>query len=332
MQRAHLVSLGFGLALVLAPSVSAANAQIQLGVPGQTTDNQRIDSDPIALSGTLLLGPSNILLTSGSASAAADLTAGTVRVRSTGFTKIDNSGYPTADAHADDKITFHGPGSTVQVRLDVSAEGLFSSSGSGIGYLRQVAQVRLTAGSFNTQALFERDLTTSTTDPPVETFTITIRTPGPDAGFVTTHPVTGTPSAALQIDAAFAVGVPITVAIDASAQAGVSGSPKDFGIDDNFGNTARLTMTLPDGYTFTSESGAFLTQQGAPGLGLPPDGGIGVHGAPGGSPSNDAGAGSGASSSAGGCSAAGSAASASAALVAFAMLAMLRLGRRRRSS
>jgi hypothetical protein len=39
----------------------------------------------------------------------------------------------------------------------------------------------------------------------------------------------------------------------------------------DYGNTARLALSLPPGYTFTSQSGAFLTNPGGPGLGI--DGG-----------------------------------------------------------
>lgn len=79
---------------------------------------------------------------------------------------------------------------------------------------------------------------------------------------------------------AFTVGTPTTIAASLSTLGGQFGSAGDFSRE-GFGNTARIALTLPAGYTFTSTSGNFLTQPGAPGLPLPDvDGGVGVHGAP----------------------------------------------------
>lgn len=315
-----------------------ANAGFQLTISGQPSAVSQVnDSDPVALSGSLGVD-SNIQLVAGFASAAADCTAGTVRVRSTGLTKMDGAGFPNVSASIGDKITFHGQGPTVQVKIKGTVDGVFLSGGSGIGFLQQVASAQLNAGSFNTTAQFERDYTTSTTGPAVETFITTILTPAPDAGYVKTFPTTGPEAASLEIDASFAVEVPIQVGLTATAQLGAQGAPMNINIDDSFGNTARLTIALPDGYTFTSQSGVFLSQQGAPGLALPPDGGPGVHGTgtDGGgiAPSGDGGGGdggadNGGSSSSGGCNSAGSAASASFSIFAVAAFAMLYARRRR---
>ena len=320
-----------------------AGAGFQLTISGQPTAVSQVnDSDPVALSGSLGVD-SNIQLVAGFASAAADSTAGTVRVRSTGLTKMDGAGFPNVSAGIDDKITFHGPGPTVQVQIKGTVDGVFLSGGSGIGFLQQVAAAQLSAGSFNTSAQFERDYTTSETGPAVETFITTILTPAPDAGYVKTFPTTGPEAASLEIDAAFAVEVPIQVGLTATAQLGGQGAPMNVNIDDSFGNTARLTITLPDGYTFTSKGGVFLSNQGAPGLALPPDGGPGVHGTgsdggiagsgDGGRADGDAGGGSnadnGGSSSSGGCNSAGSAATGSFSIFAVAGLSMLYARRRR---
>ncbi|MEO7111946.1 MAG: hypothetical protein ABI183_15995 [Polyangiaceae bacterium] len=213
------------------------------------------------------------------------------------------------------------------------------------------ATASLAAGTFNTQANFVRDVTLSPTDPTTDVMTLTIKTPAPDAGFIVSHP--GMPSAVISIDADFPVESPIGVTVETSAELGALAPPVGFAVDCDFGNTARLTITLPSGYTFTSASGVFLSDPGAPGLGLPPDGGTGVHGVPGGSGSDASTGGSGeggtgedgstgddagssaspGSSDSGGCNTTGSASTGVASLgglAAFAALATLRARRRRR--
>ncbi|MEO8798913.1 MAG: hypothetical protein ABI551_13580, partial [Polyangiaceae bacterium] len=284
-------------------------------------------ADPQGVSRSLFL-PANMLSGQGTGSnAAADLAAGTLRLDTVGHTDHDpaldmNTAHvPMASARFQDKITVAGPGTTVSMTATLDVDGDLIVTGAadndhGQFQMGVVAQVGLGSGQTQMSALHE--LFVSLPQTPLSDILKVNPVALPSHGSAS--------SSGVQLHVEYAVDVPIGQSTNVFAQLFTTSGVMTPGYAGrvSFGNTARFALSLPAGYTYTSESGLLLSQAGGPGLPLVDDGGVGVGGdggAPlptgtdedaGGNPASDAGPGAGGSGSGSGADNAGSNAGSSA--------------------
>ena len=333
--------------LFLASSALADGALVSLQMNGQSAGTGG-GSDPIATSGVLQASIDNTQVSQGSSTAAAaDLTAGTLRVF-TKATDLDGSvgGFPTAEANFGDTITISGPGSTVDLTLTLTVDGTMLIETGSPPY----------APNLSISELLVADVQlVPPGGPPVSAESRVLHGLATDSGGNKNEGVTFTPAdagngaygAIATVTATVPVGqpIPIGATLDAS---GMGFSP--YTVTSDYGSTGRLAVTLPGGYTFTSASGKFLSRPGDPGLAL--DGGNapsgsggsdgGVFGDDAGSPKGDGGStGGGADAGtsngdtgggggdSGGCNTAGTS---SASFAITALLAVLFVTRRRKKN
>jgi hypothetical protein len=254
--------------------------------------------DPYAASASITADASNTLLAMGSsAAAAADITAGTIRAYSRGSAigataSGDPPSLPTANASISDGITISGPGTSVSLTLTMVVGGSFSLLGTDsappqtIATQGAVAHVRIDDAQL-AMAVGRTWMKGNAGMPDMDMTTV-----GPsDPRISATGLDTANPIVTMTLTSTVAVGTLIGVNADLAVTT-TNTAPGSFIVTavTDFGGTAHLTVQLPAGYTFTSHSGAFLTQVGSGGLQLDggsyptglPDGGTGGNGGAGG--------------------------------------------------
>jgi hypothetical protein len=274
MGRARCGALAVAFVVSLRSAVAWAEVMLQLGMPGNLgTTASYLHSDPIALAYTLAWLAGNQYLSSAStAAAAADLTAGTLRIytvsRAIMATASGPPSTPQAQAYLHDSITIAGPGSSVLVTLTMDVGGYMSSvlpdpsvaeviqnAGAGVSFLapnKKALGVTITHTWYKIPPDGGAQDTTSVY-------------PSSDAGNVTVTPTGVT----ITIQETEPVGqeVQLNANLITDATDVLQGVTETY----DFGSTARLSLQLPAGYTFTSQSGVFLARAGDNGLTL--DGG-----------------------------------------------------------
>jgi len=267
------------LLAVAIPLISlAAWAQVAAtaDVTGNSSPNDAASGHgPYAASASLVADVTNQYLAQGSAAAAAaDLTAGTIRAYAvgTGIMATESGGppsAPTAQANISDLLTIAGPGSSTSVTMTMAIGGAFKLSGgdSNVNQVTQTAIGRLDFGDQSlTVAIFHNWTRGSGGNPDQDTISVApdndnrVSVTGLDGGDL--H-ITITEQATASVGDAIGVYAFMAVATTDLVQ--------DIQSTWDFGGTAHLDLQLPAGYTFTSQSGAFLARQGDPGLQL--DGG-----------------------------------------------------------
>jgi uncharacterized protein (TIGR03382 family) len=189
-------------------------------------------------------------------------------VFSTGAAKAgSNTSSPVSSAGMMDAITISGPGTSVLLTMTLEVGGTISLQAPAPAvpgmYLEEGVSSDFSlggaqSGTASNSAASVHILTTDSNGAPTQT-TMNASKPGVVAnldGYTITLQLT------------VQVGEPIEV----SASLGViSAGTTPYGETTDYGHTGRIAVSLPAGYTFTSASGVFLSQAGAPGL--PLDGG-----------------------------------------------------------
>jgi MYXO-CTERM domain-containing protein len=216
------------------------------------------------------------------AAASADLTAGTFR----GFTDLQTpsvvtiapeTGAPTVEANAgfSDFVTFVGTPGQIDVSLTMAIDGDFSAGPLPNGsYADTVVDfvVTLDDGGGGGLASTKAEITRAVYDGGDPKTTID---PGPDGtniiATLTADDQLIPPVASITTR----MTVPVGAVIGVSGHIFLSTTSITPGIETwaDFGSTARVTLGYPAGYTFTSQSGVFLSRPDAGGLSL--DGGFG---------------------------------------------------------
>ena len=274
--------LAFVLAPLLLPMAAHADASVDILVSGDVATTAKA-ADPIAVSRAATATTGNTKVSQGTGGeASADLAAGTVRARVVGTVVAPL--YPTqwflprAIATINDTITVSGPGTTVMVNATLHVDGLLGASGTpGTNpFLQTDIQAKLTLGSgASLGAVAERFIQQHQPDPVSDTLMLSTIAP-PSSGTVSGSNFTMT----LVRELPFMVGKPVQIGASLIAEGRTSA---ELSAIVDAGNTARLSISLPNGYTYTSASGVLLSQAGNLGLGLPGDGGVGQGGTDGGS-------------------------------------------------
>jgi MYXO-CTERM domain-containing protein len=344
------------LSVMLIGTAAFANANVRLDAlvtPPAATEI--VANDPLAVSRVVIQDfGSPAVTTTGVGEAAADLRSGTLRMSFLGSIFNGQGSLPSGTASLFDVITVTGPGPNVLVTAVLTVDGIFTFQNGGNNLQTQgIASAGVSIGSG--QGLANASVTgdwivTRTPDLPTSDVTIFNRT-GPG---ISTSGSGGQMLFTLTATETIPVGTPTNVSSFLQIQGGCAAICDGVGGSGSFGNTARLAITLPADYAFTSSSGALLSMAGAPGLPLPDagdlvgiggDGGAPIPGSDGGAadagttpdagaadagPTPDAGAPS--QHSSGGCGiAGGSAPTAPGLLAAFAALALYLRSRRRRT-
>jgi hypothetical protein len=195
----------------------------------------------------------------GQASGYANLDTGTLGVAVEG-TYLANSypAYNLAQAQASlyDVLTFQGPGSTVTATMSLHVDGNFVMSGSGAGIATK-AFAELSLGSYDTATLNVNRYY----NPGSGTDTVTSSTNnGAPGSFVnaTLDSVTGLLVLTETLPTNTAIGFSTVFEIYTTPGASTMFASGDFS------HTAQLALALPDGYSFTSASGHFLTAAAVP--------------------------------------------------------------------
>lgn len=276
-----------GVALVFLAVPARAQALVQLQQLDNASSAQQVTlTNPVAVSGALLADSTNQFLEQGSTGeGAADLTTGTVRVYSSGkmlATAPSRDGYtwmPIATAAISDTITIAGPGSTVTVTLTFVVDGTLAITPTVGGYppsaelyetLSLGCSLGISPNLANQMSLVSRHyLALGDAGPSDMTGITTSRTGDPTATVVATGLDNNAPVVTMNLHNTVTVGQPVSVGCSTEAQNYVD-SPYYHLVAD-LGNTGRMSITLPPGYSYTSTSGVLLTQ--ADGGGLLLDGG-----------------------------------------------------------
>ena len=263
----------------LTPAMSWANVTLQVTLDGQT-EGQVTASDPVAASGSVVARGGNLVLTQGShAKAAVDLAAGTLRARSVGSGTVTPNGsvttpqLPRATCSLFDTITVSGPGTTVNVTATLDIDGSIEVSGSasdsnGLAQSDMIAQL----GFGTTQNATLERLIQAPPNKPMTDMTTLVALTLPSSGHLEGNVAT--------IHLEHELLVTIGKKTDLIAQLTVSGlGTPGYEVTADFGSTARLGLSLPAGYSFTSGSGLLLSKAGSAGLPLPANGEAGAGGA-----------------------------------------------------
>ena len=192
-----------------------------------------------------------------SAQASADIGTGELTAKATGqkFVVGENDIAASAVARAVDTLTIEGPGTqAIPVTFQMAVDGdlIVPDSANGVG--RAFATV---------QALFGVDGVT-------ETATLQRRRGYDASGVITTDAVAGlgdwlgelpvagnTFDLLLEFGAQIVPGTPFGFESELRAFAGTGGAVGTDAVSD-FGNTGKFNIILPEGFSFTSESGVFL--------------------------------------------------------------------------
>jgi hypothetical protein len=260
------------LAVLLVSSFASADVTVGAQLSGNTPTTVSAD-DPFAARATQSVDASNVTQGPGSyAAAAADLTAGTLRVLATGSIVpgfATQQYLPVATAVLGDTITVNGSGSTATVTFTLDVGGTITVQTSEPD--RQ-ALIQMEAGmSYNNITLagyINRTIDSGDGGAPSD---VTMEGPtDPNIQF-------GAEGFTVQIQTTVSVGQAIPFAAHLFANA--STAQDGIVATTDYGNTARVAVTLPPGYTLSSQSGSFLVNSGGSGLlldgggYLPPDAG-----------------------------------------------------------
>jgi hypothetical protein len=269
------------LAVTLASALASAQVSVNLDLVGQPSSGMAdlVLGDPIAVGGQLLAVSGNQFLQIASVAAAAvDLSAGTLRVYSSAsvIQPLPTGGLvglPGAQCQMGDLFTVSGPGSSVTVTATLDVSGTFAIVGTGDGTVQQVIVVSIELGSQRQVTAFvERDLNRAPGMADMDALTISPLDGGVSvlSGSSLSHP-------AVELTTQLVVPVDVPTGVYADLQFR-GGGTVGYSSTANFGDTARLSLALPAGYTFTSHSGVLLSQAGGPGLELFSDAGVNLDG------------------------------------------------------
>jgi hypothetical protein len=270
-----LTAMAIVCGAVFAESSAYANATISL-----TTSPLLSDNDPVAVSGSGM-GSGNVPGYQGAASGASDLRTGTVRVLSVAnaaSAAAGTYGAPNATAAINDSITVSGPGPTVDITVTLDVDGIATGGSpnppTGGGVSSQSATSELGFGTTTKSVTIIHNLGIDQNNVVSEAYSAN-EAPAADPDITIENATAIGASAHIVIHATIKVGTPTNVGAS-MATFSQFGAGFDSKID--YGNTARLSISVPAGYSWSSASGALLTNAGGQGLTLPPDGGAGVHG------------------------------------------------------
>ncbi len=241
-------------------------------------------SDPVAISGFRQNGADTDYQSGATAAGAADLTTGTLRILSSGtllfMTGVPDAPLPLATATIDDDITIHGPGPTVSIQGAIAVDGTLVISPVTYAPARATSSTLDLAASCSIGGTGKgmhivRTYTTYADGGVSDTTSVS---PSSDPAITGTLP--GAITATVQVDVAVEQPVHVSCSLLATSDLykGLSSDPNGFGGSMDYGNTARFSLTLPPGYTFTSASGVLLSNPGGQGMLLdggsaPSDGG-----------------------------------------------------------
>ena len=296
--RGRRAKFGPFIVLLLQGSTAWAQATVQLVQPNNLTPMVNY-ADPVAISGNLLTDAQNTIL-KGDAIGAADLTTGTARVYSNGAVIIspgvEQVGLPQASAALSDSITLAGPGASALVTLQFAVDGFVSpASSTTSGTFDQTVVANCGIGVSPSVTSKQAGVTRVYSGPTSDVFATSV-TPKNDPNVVVTWNGSG-----FTMSIAIAVTVPVGRAVGVGcglfAQGDLPLPEESFAVIEDLGNTGRMSITLPAGYTFTSASGVLLSNAGGPGLSL--DGGNAPSTSSDGGATNDGGTSSGGTSSGG---------------------------------
>ena len=216
-------------------------------------------ADPVAGSATDSLNDASH---QANAFAEADLASGLLRVSNSAQTSIPcfgGCGFATGYGHIRDILTLQGPGTSAQVTFQMAVDGTFSMSGNAGGSISNnvSAYISFDAPGHNLQG---------------SNLTLTRFYQVDNNGVVFNNfldgMITGAPGSVLTktLDSASAllvatgtvnVGQPFF--FDARLSAGITGGAPNLLASADFAHTAAISLILPDGYSFTSASGQFLS-------------------------------------------------------------------------
>ncbi len=251
---------------LLAPSSAFAQAYVNTSDGSGTTSMQQ--GVAVATVYRLPVGDPNLQPNVTSGEASADLTAGTMRAysRTVGNPQVfmgPVSGIFSA-AGLNDTITIAGAPGMVPLTTSLAVDGRFTDNMIATG-ARSVCRVTtylaigdtLMGGMSHTSTVTgERDELGG------QTPTYLLNGPAADiTQAVKADNFSYTHTTSFMVP----VGMPVTVS---SSLEVVAFADSNGDVFSDFGNTARLSITLPSGYKYTSASGQLLTDPGAPGLNL----------------------------------------------------------------
>jgi hypothetical protein len=290
--RSHAIGLGASILAFGLLASSSARAQATAGVAYDGTPTQTsTQTGNTAIASFVVPSGDNVLAPGSEGEASADLAAGTLRAYLTESALATAggtdplSGDLSVSAYLADTITISGPAGNVDVTLSLTVDGSFGDLGSIPVGSETEARVQTDVGggssvTSTSRVTFYRynaaqadgggvsympQFTTGVETPIVTPSTIS----SDSVAYTHTYHVTAT------------VGTPTPVAVDLLVYVFPTRSHTTYS---DFGNTARFSITLPAGYTYTSASGILLSDPNGTGLLL--DGGGGGVG-----PSSDAGGG-----------------------------------------
>jgi hypothetical protein len=274
MSRSPCLLLAF--AISLPSNLARAQVSASASVPGNSSGTDSATGfGPYAASASLTADVTNQYLSQGSAAAAAsDLTAGTMRAYATGMGIMASASggppsAPTAQANIIDSLTIAGSGSSTQATMTMDIGGAFrlDQAGSSAGEATQTAIGRLDFGDQSlTIAIFHNWTKGTGGNPDQDVVSVS---PMSDPRVVVTGLTSGDLHITVTEQTTVSVGQP--VGVFAFLAVATTDLARDIQSTWDFGGTAHLGLQLPAGFTFTSQSGAFLARAGDPGLQL--DGG-----------------------------------------------------------
>ena len=258
----------------LAPEASAL-ASIQLIMTGETPAQRSEPSDPVRVTDTLSPLATNCCL-SGFISASADAADGTLRVTKA-ISYVGSAGHtptsPTASARLYDRLTISGPASSITFHANLEINGNFDAVFGGgdtisemlFGRIR-VLGLSMVSDNATSTAIFSRYGNDNQVDPRTDTADGVVNaTRGgvdvTDASGSTIGTSLTVNTAHLVLETTVPTGVPFDFDADLVANDGFGSVGSQIGVD--FGDTARLSIELPPGYSFTSESGVLLVPEPA---------------------------------------------------------------------
>ena len=283
----HTAGVTLSLILIVPPVFAGAFLRLDAETaPSQP--KEILVNDPIAASRTIVAGSGSLYLSPGSnGRAAADLRSGTLRAYSDGSIANMQGSFPSASATLSDTITVVGPGPMVFVTATLSIDGVFDSNGLG-GTDLEIQQSVSGSVSIGQQATGAANVSLTGT----RVFTRMTGMSDMDSTFSNRADAPGTSFAAAANGVAIVLTATATVPVNTATpissylglQNGCQGTCNGWDGTASFGNTARLAITLPDGYTYTSGSGVLLSNAGGAGLPLPADGDLVGVGGDGGAP------------------------------------------------
>jgi hypothetical protein len=233
-----------GLALAALACAAPARADVYVSAYGGTLGGSV--ADPLSTSKQVTQHTALLITDS---FALADLNTGTLRAAVTGEALVPYSlsSFASATARMSDSVTFHGPGSTVQVSFMLHVDGTFAMSGGN-------SPGNITLDGAMTIDVASATLALSRTYSPGGADTLGGSVAGSPGSFL--NKTLNTADAMLVVTTTVQTEVPVSffaliTVVERTAPVGMTETA-------DFSHTAQASLLVPAGYSYTSASGHFL--------------------------------------------------------------------------